>query len=354
MRRIALWVAASLGAPAPAAPVYAQGSPSIVVTVVDDISRRPLANADVIDLETGRHRLTDEQGRATLSWPPNGTLRLRVREVGYKPIERTLNIARDTTPTLLTFGMSRVAYVIAPVHSTARCVNEADAESRLLTVAVLEQLRQGAEKYEHFRKAYPFDLVVERRTAEPRATGTARVRHGRESFTSSAAETAYRPGNIVSGVNSRNFSVPILFLSNLADPAFWDHHCFVVRGFEKLDNSAVVRLEFSPSSNIRGPDWEGAALLDSGTSVLRRVEFRVANLGYARGPERIEGYTTYRSPSPFVVMPDTTVAVWWLGRGRRRTIWGEPDFGQMLHLFEMKYSRHPPPSSAEPTSSAPR
>ncbi len=354
MRRIALWAAAWLGAAAPFPLIHAQGS--VVVTVVDDNSRRPLANADVIDLDTGRHRLTDEEGKATLNWPPNGILRLRIREVGYKPIERTLRLGQDTSAMSSTFGMSRVAYVIAPVHARSRCVNDADSASRLLTVAVLEQLRQGAEKYEHFRRAYPFDLVVERRTAIPRETSAPRVRKGRESFTSATVETRYRPGNIVSGAHSRLFGVPILFLSNLADPAFWENHCFVARAFETLNNSTVIRLEFSPSSNIRGPDWEGAALLDSATSILRRVEFRVANLGHNRGPERIEGYTIYRSPSPFVVMPDTTVAVWWLGRGRRRAIWGEPDFGQMLHLYEMKYVREQPPATppSDSTSSSPR
>jgi hypothetical protein len=345
---------AALAALSPASRVHGQQQPPIVVTVVDDISRRPLANADVIELETGRHRLTNEEGRATLNWPAHGTLRLRIREVGYKPIERTLTLGKDTTSLATTFGMSRVAYVIAPVQSQSRCVNDADSASRLLTVSVLEQLRQGAEKYQHFRRTYPFDLVIERRTAELRPHLPPKIRRERETFTSGSAETRYRPGRIVEDPDSPRFRLPILFLSNLSDPAFWENHCFVVRGFESLKDSSVVRLEFSPSSNVRGPDWEGAAFLDSATSILRRVEFRIANLRPKGGPERIEGYTTYRSPSPFVVMPDTTVGAWWLSRDRPGPASGEPDFGQMLFVYEMSYSKAKPPPIPLPTSSPPR
>ena len=319
-----------------------------MVTVVDDLTRRPLANADVIDLPSGRHRLTDEQGQVRLQWPATGQLRLRVREVGYKPIERQLVAGRDGTEGTVTFGMSRTAYVIAPVSSTSRCVNDADEASRLLSVTVLEQLRQGAEKYEQFRRSYPFEAAIERRTTAPSIKGaTPRVVRKKERFSSGSWEEKYRPGNIVEGVNSPRFQVPILFLSTLADARFWDHHCFVARGVESLHGSRVVRLEFSPSANTRGPDWEGAALLDSATSVLRRVEFRVANLGRNRGPQRIEGYTTYRTASPFVVIPDTTVGIWWLRRGEKADEWGDPDVGEMLYLTAINYRSGQPPTAVQ-------
>lgn len=312
------------------------------MTVVDDISRRPLANADVIDLSSGRHRLTDEQGQVRLQW--TGQLNLRVREVGYKPIERQLVAGRDATDGTATFGMSRTAYVIAPVSSTSRCVNDADAESRLLSVTALEQLRQGAEKYEQFRRSYPFEASIERRTTAATTGSTSRVVRKKERFSSGSWEEKYRPGNIVEGVNSLRPQVPLLFLSTLADPRFWEHHCFVARGVESLGGARVVRLEFSPSANTRGPDWEGAALLDSATSVLRRVEFRVANLERSRGLQRLEGYTTYRAASPFVVIPDTTIGVWWLRRAPKPGEWGEPDVGEMLYLTDLRYRREQPPT----------
>jgi hypothetical protein len=334
-------VAVVILAPSGAMRALRQPSP-ITIAVVDNLTRRPLANADVIDIETGRHRLTNEDGKVTLSWPANGVLALRIREVGYKPIERTLRAGKDATDGTATFEMSRTAYVIAPVRSTSRCATDADSASRLLSVTVLEQLRQGAGKYEHFQRQYPFNVVVERRTTAERDSATTKVRRTREHFSSGSWELDYRPGNIVRGADSRNFRVPVLFLSTLADPVFWENHCFVARGVETLNETRVVRLEFSPSQNIRGPDWEGAALLDSATSLLKRVEFRVANLGRNRGPKRFEGYSTFRSPSPFVVMPDTTVAIWWLRRPEGGADWGDPDVGQMLHILELKFRKEPP------------
>src|SRR5687768_2869125 len=127
-------------------PLYgtaARQQPSqVVIAVVDDLTRRPLPNADVIDLETGRHRLTNDDGKVTLTWPANRVLCLRVREVGYKPIERILQ-ARDATNGTAICGTSRAAHVLAPVQSTSRCATEADSPSRLLSVPAREQLQQG-------------------------------------------------------------------------------------------------------------------------------------------------------------------------------------------------------------------
>ncbi len=358
MRRIAYCLAsvtlATLAPPSP--PAHARQPSTIVIAVVDDLSRRPLANADIIDLSSGRHRFTDEQGQARLAWPTDGLLRLRVREVGYTPIDRTLRVGQEANDGTATFEMSRIAYVIAPVRSTSRCATDSDSASRLLSVGVLEQLRQGAEKYEYFRRSYPFEATVERRTASVPGSGSVKeIFSEKHRFRSENWEEKYRPGNIVKNARSPDFLVPVLFLSTLADPAFWEHHCFVARGVESLNEFRVVRLEFSASS-IRGPDWEGAALLDSATSLLRRVEFRVVNLDPNRGPRRMEGYSTYRAPSPFVVVPDTTVAIWWLRGPKPDGQWGQPDVAQALYLEELKYRKATPPALPQPTAtlSSPR
>jgi hypothetical protein len=48
------------------------------------------------------------------------------------------------------------------------------------------------------------------------------------------------------------------------------------------------------------------------------------------------------SPSPFVMMPDTTAAIWWL-RDVEGSEWGNPDVAQRLHLEEIKYRKETPP-----------
>ncbi len=322
-------------------PAHGQQPSILVVTVIDSGARYPLVNADVIDLATGQHRFTDERGQARVAWPSDGQLQLRVRQVGYQPVKRTLRQA-TTSDGATTFAMNKVAYVISAVRSTSHCATPADSASLDVSLSELDQLKQAAEKYDQFRRLFPFDATVERRTAAiPRNGIVKRITTAREKFRSENWEMAYRPGDIIE-YERGGFTVPILFLSTLGDSVFWGHHCFIARGVEWYQASRVVRLEFSPSTDVTGPDYAGAALLDSATSYLVRVDFHLANLGNRNGPKRLEGYITFMSPSPFVMMPDTTAAIWWL-RSVSDTAWGNPDYAQRLNVEELKYRKETPP-----------
>jgi hypothetical protein len=111
----------------PPAILYSAGRQpaTVTVTVIDAGARYPLANADVIDLATGVHRFTDARGQTRLSWPTDAPLQLRVRQVGYQPLKRTLERAAVSDETT-TFALSKVAYVISPVTATGHCVTTDD------------------------------------------------------------------------------------------------------------------------------------------------------------------------------------------------------------------------------------
>jgi hypothetical protein len=334
----------------PSAIQSADHQPStITVTVIDALGRYPLGNADVIDLASGQHRITDEQGQVRLPWPNSAQLRVRVREVGYQPLERILQRA-TASPDSATFAMSKVAYVIAPVMATSHCATTGDSASLALSVAVLDQLKQGAEKYIEFRRLYPFEATVERRSALIPESGIAkRIIVDREKFRSENLDPKYRPGNVVQYKWDGSFLAPILFLSTLGDSVFWQNHCFIARGIESYQGTRAIRLEFSPSPNVRGPDWSGSAVLDSATSYLLRLEFHLANLDTRKGLVRLDGYQTFSSPSPFVMIPDSVVAIWWIRKqSRDDPKWGlRPDFVQSLHIDSLKYRKgRPPPYQA--------
>jgi hypothetical protein len=331
---------AGLSLPAPEQ-AYRTQSSILVITVVDSGARYPLVNADVIDLSSGQHRFTNEAGQARLTWPSDGQLRVRVREVGYQPQQRMLQQAA-TPNAATTFAMSKVAYVISPVKAISHCSTAADSASLDLSLAVLDQLKQGAEKYDQFRRHYPFEATVERRTAAVRPNGDiGRIVATREKFRSENWEPPYKPGDVIE-YKRGDFTVPLLFLSTLADSVFWEHHCFVARGVQWYQGTRVVRLDFTPSTDITGPDYEGTALLDSATSYLLRVEFHLANLHRRNGPKKMDGYITFMSPSPFVMVPDTTGAIWWL-RSADHGEWGKPDYAQSLLLEELNYRKETPP-----------
>ena len=112
----------------------------------------------------------------------------------------------------------------------------------------------------------------------------------------------YRPGKVIES-NALGISIPILFLTTLAQAEFWRNHCFVARGVEDRNGVRVIRLDFEPALSIRSADWRGSALIDSATSILVRLDFRLAGLTDSSRPRRLEGYTTFVSPSPYFVVP---------------------------------------------------
>jgi hypothetical protein len=99
----------------------------------------------------------------------------------------------------------------------------------------------------------------------------------------------------------------------------------------------VLRLHFTPAPGVRDVDWRGAALLDSATSVLRRVEFQLAGLRDGDLPARLEGFTDFMAPAPHFVAPDSTVAWWWRSGPNRAGVWGPADAAQVLATVGWQY-----------------
>ena len=138
--------------------------------------------------------------------------------------------------------------------------------------------------------------------------------------------------------------VPLLVISTLASPVFWEHHRFGVDGMQTREDRRVLRLVFTPVPSVEDVDWVGVAYLDSATSLLRRVEFPLTGLRDDDVLRRLEGFTAFRSPSPFIAMPDSTVGMWW-HRGTKAitSSWAGPDVVQLLRLLSVKYRKAEPP-----------
>ena len=85
-------------------------------------------------------------------------------------------------------------------------------------------------------------------------------------------------------------------------------------------------------------------MLDSATSYLLHLEFRLVNLEPRKGLVRLEGYQTFASPSPFVVIPDSVAAIWWTRRRSSDDPNPErPDVAQSLSIDSLKYRKAKPP-----------
>ena len=312
---------------------------TLVVRVRDAASGQWLHNAEVIDRTSGRRWFTSIQGDASVP-AAQGARELRIRQIGYTYVDTTVSPGTDA----LDISLKRVAYDLPTEKIVERneCGEAADPTSRAVAALALEQLQAAAERYESFRGKYPFNVTLERYTKWFDAKGTPTRQDSRDERTTSEDwGERYVRGAVVerSGrvTGPSGFSALILFLSNLAEPEFWRAHCFEVRGMENVHDTPAVRLAFWPATSVKTPDWSGAALLDSATSELRRIEFSLVGGRSGERPARLEGYTTFRSPTPNIVLPDSTLAAWWYVRTTDR-----PDMFQMLRVKEIKYNRARP------------
>lgn len=327
----------------PASPAARVGT--LVVRVVDLASREPIPNAQVTDLDAAIQYLTNARGEARLERGDRYAVRVRVRQLGYRFVERTLPVSAAAADTA-TFALERAPFVLPVQRATAidRCDMRTDAATQELSLLALSQLRLAAEHYDAFRRTYPFTVRSERKTVTfHRRTGApARPIVLRERTSSSRWGDPYRPGRVLRR-ERLSFSASLLFVLALADTAFWDRHCLVARNVESHADQRWLRLDFAPARDLDSPDWSGSAWLDSATSVLRRIEFRMTGLGEHDTPRRLEGYTTFSAPSPFITIPDSTLAYWWRGAPASEDQWGTPDVLQVIHVTVIEYDDAKPP-----------
>jgi hypothetical protein len=320
-------------------------SPILLVRVVESGSARPLTNAEVTALDAGVSRLTNERGEARIPWPPSRSMRLRVRQVGFRFVERVVD-ARSAPTDTVTVTLQRVAFALDTVHTdvATHCDASEGAATRQLSLLALQQLRLAAEHYEQFRREFPFRIITERRTASvPRDSGgRSRLVVLEQKEDSERWGDPYRPGEVLRQ-GGGTFNASLLFVTALADSVFWANHCFVVRGVASLQGQRAIRLDFAAVPGLDSPDWQGTAWIDSSSSVLRRVDFRLTGLKDDDDPTRLEGFTTFRMASPFITVPDSTMAIFWRHRPEQPGNWGKPDMVQLLHTKQLTYRDAQPP-----------
>jgi hypothetical protein len=286
---------------------------TLLLRVVDSVTQLPVPNAEITAHQ--RRGLTDVHGEVRVFYPEDGELHVRIRQLGFRYADRTFR--RDptrTTEDTAVVALERMSFALPQVvvRAERRCKEAVEPAYVALTEASMELLRFGAEQFENFRRAYPFDFTLEQRTSAVVAFGIGRPRPRVkvDTLTSTGWGDRYMPGRVVMQSGRDEYFVPLLFVSALADSMFWSLHCFAARGVESRDGRRLIRLDFSPTLDVRDPDWEGSAWLDSARSVLARVDFRLTNLRSMTGPQRFGGYTVFSTPTPYIARPDSTVASW--------------------------------------------
>jgi hypothetical protein len=317
----------------------------LVVHVVDSASRRPLVNAEVTAAQT--RRLADADGNARFPWPEDGTLKIRVRQIGFRYAERTVHRGSSATARADTVvvAMRTAAFALPQMAAVAdpRCDSKPDSAALALSTSTMELLRFGAEQYDTFRQTYPFYVSLNRRTVRSAVTKGSRAEERKEVAESDTYCDPYQPGQAIQRI-PEGLYIPVLFVTALADSAFLNRHCFDAKGVETRENRRVIRLDFNPARGVRETEWAGTAWIDSAASVLRRVDFHLVNIRGRGAPLRYEGYTTFAIPSPFIAVPDSTIAWWWTEtKPSPSDDKFTADVLQFLTTRELAYKREKPP-----------
>ncbi len=316
---------------------------SVIIAIRDAATGTSLPNAELLDTTSLR-----VQGRSDR----NGLIRLRldlsptcyrVRQIGYLPAGFPSGTAPAPNDTLVV-SLSRAAFALEEltVLSGSGCPGSSPGSGG--TAAwLLDQVQLAASTYEGFVDTWPFEVRLERRTSSRRPTGTYALREERERVEGKRWREEYRPGNVVKS-DRLGFSVPIFFVTLLGNQTFLENHCFRYDSLGTVDGSPFRILSFTPVPSLDKVDWAGRILLDPESGILRQIRFELVNLAGFRSLARFEGSTTFREVSPFVVIPDSTLAWWWRTEERARERNSLPDVVQLLKVTELRFrdDKRPP------------
>jgi hypothetical protein len=249
---------------------------------------QPIAYATVTLVGFARASFADGNGAFRLTRIVPGSYVLRVRQIGYAPLDTTVAVAAGPEVTTLSLRLRRIALKLAGVAIEGRrskgCVATGIPDSAVngTLATIFAQVRENVDRVRLLLDEYPFRFSREERHLrrfEPGGDSTVSVD---TADYESRARRPYRVGGIIYvqydalGRRRRYMYLPVF--RDLADPAFLSAHCFVYGGSGRLGGSngaQIIRVDFRPADTIKGPDVEGSIYLDAQRFVVRRAVFRM-------------------------------------------------------------------------------
>ncbi len=315
---------AALGAPGT---LGAQEAPrNLTVRVVTAPEGQPLGYSVVAVPARGIERFTSAQGAVVVPVDP-GPLLLRVKRLGFTPKDTTI-LVTDAMTQAVTVALARVTFRLAEVRvvdwppCTAPGLAEADAQVR----GIVDQLRQNAERYRLLVRTYPFIYTMRREFGERSADGSYVAQAVSTLPLESTSDWSYRPGTLVARQQTLapgrrgEWIMRIPTISDLAEDAFVDAHCFHVAGIEEKEGQRLLRVDMVAADALKSVDVHAAAWLDPEDYQLRHASFTLT-----RPPPQVRGLLAlvtrvrYRELLPFVPVMQLTVAENTVRESRTRT-----------------------------------
>jgi hypothetical protein len=249
----------------------------VQVTVVGGATGLPIPYAVVKLPDAAAERFTNSDGVASFVSLSAGAQRVDVRRIGYRQYSGVVQVESGRTARLaVTLERLPVRLARMEVRANGGCVRPGipDADVEPDVYRLTELLRENAEQYRFLTKRYPFRYVQARALGE----------HGQSTFylqrvdsilISSAGADPYRRGDVVRSSDSGQFSMMLPSISDLADTAFVNAHCFEYGGTVRTPTKTLMKLVVRAAERIRTPDVNGAFYIDSSTAQLELMELQL-------------------------------------------------------------------------------
>jgi hypothetical protein len=261
-------------------------SAQVIKGTVTDGASRPLAGVlvAVIDRSSAvRGRaLSDEQGRFTLVAPAPGAYQVRTTRIGYRPIVSEPIVLADGQVVNRQFALSIVPLALDTVRAQAKVAcRMTTADSAIAAWRVWEQVRTALAAGQLTTESEQLSATVARyeRTLEPLRRQIVVQKTVvasdviRQPWRSIPPDSLRRVGYVVDSSDFMIYSAPSLEV--LSSDGFIEDHCFGI----SIANSDLIGVSFEPIRERRKiPEIRGTAWVDTKTGVLRRIDYRYANV----------------------------------------------------------------------------
>lgn len=292
-----------------------------------------------------REQFTSDQGGFTLRELPAGRLTLRFRHIGFAPRDTAVELRAGDT---LRFdvALTRLAIRLDAMHVTAACTTNQDAAANGALADLFEQVRQNAEQYRLLVRSHPFTRRMS--VAEIIRTDDGKFTLGslEALILDSDVERGYKPGNVFrrSPGRNRDLVVALPELPDFADSLFIAKHCFAYGGDTTVDSVKLIRVAFSPVTDLKDPDLSGVILLRADGYAIWGVDQVTTGVpkNIASEISAIRAVTRFQDILPGIAVISTVES--FLAPGPHR-VKSEPKVvsrGEIQMMVELKWKNGPP------------
>ncbi|HXY19039.1 MAG TPA: carboxypeptidase-like regulatory domain-containing protein [Gemmatimonadales bacterium] len=266
----------------------------------------------VVALEPARgQEFSDDSGAFRLAGVPPGAYRLLVRQIGFRPFDSTV-VKVAAVPLVLSIEMQPLVVELSAITVTTSRACTApgppDSAAAPQLAALLEQIRENADRYAFLADSYPFRYRMSRKFADYDQMGRVASSSSDVVQLVSSNRVRYQPGYVVkTGLGPNDSLMPRIVLptlSDFGDSVFQATHCFYYAGTVDRNGGRYVRFDYVPTEALRTPDIEGEVYLDALSFQIRIATVRLTRVGRAMpGLLSTSSTITFAELYPNVLIP---------------------------------------------------